>query len=73
MNSQQGCDICMHTRNHLINPNPHLPSKEKFELISQIRIITNQKIGRVRHRRINIEEATGTFYTDCIIIVITYF
>ena len=37
-------------------------------LIPQIHIITTQEIGRVHHRRINIEEPTGTCYTDCIII-----
>ena len=33
-------------------------------------VLDTQKIGRVRHRRINIEETTGTSYIDFIIIVI---
>ena len=46
--------------------------QKKFDnIIEQIHIITTQEIGRVRHRRINIEEATGTSYTDGIIIVMT--
>ena len=49
---------------------------DTMPLIPQIHIIATQEIGRVRpapadlqHRRINIEEATGTCYTDCVIVV----
>ena len=45
----------------------HFVTLSQMEQIIDKRLL--QEIERVRHRRINIEEPTGTSCTDCIIIV----